>query len=35
MERILGLAFQIRDDIIDIESPSEISGKDQGSDIIK
>ena len=30
----LGLAFQIRDDIIDIESPSEISGKDQGSDLL-
>ena len=30
----LGLAFQIRDDIIDIESPSGISGKDQGSDIL-
>ena len=28
----IGLAFQITDDIIDIESPSEISGKDQGSD---
>ena len=28
----IGLAFQIQDDIIDIESPS-ISGKDQGSDI--
>ena len=29
----IGLAFQIQDDIIDIESPSYISGKDQGSDI--
>ena len=29
----IGLAFQIQDDIIDIESPSSISGKDQGSDI--
>ena len=28
----IGLAFQIQDDIIDIESPSSISGKDQGSD---
>ena len=28
----VGLAFQIQDDIIDIESPSSISGKDQGSD---
>ena len=31
----IGLAFQIQDDIIDIESPSSISGKDQGSDIEK
>ena len=31
----IGLAFQIQDDIIDIESPSSISGKDQGSDINK
>ncbi|MDG2060262.1 MAG: polyprenyl synthetase family protein [SAR86 cluster bacterium] len=30
----IGLAFQITDDIIDIESPSEISGKNQGSDIL-
>ena len=29
----IGLAFQIQDDIIDIESPSSISGKEQGSDI--
>jgi geranylgeranyl diphosphate synthase type II len=29
----IGLAFQIQDDIIDIESPSYVSGKDQGSDI--
>tara|TARA_Y100000590_G_scaffold57290_3_gene60201 strand:- start:14352 stop:15224 length:873 start_codon:yes stop_codon:yes gene_type:complete len=29
----IGLAFQIRDDIIDIESPTEISGKTQGSDL--
>ena len=29
----IGLAFLIQDDIIDIESPSSISGKDQGSDI--
>ena len=31
----IGLAFQIQDDIIDIESPSYLSGKDQGSDITK
>ena len=31
----IGLAFQIQDDIIDIESPSTVSGKDQGSDIAK
>ena len=31
----IGLAFQIQDDIIDIESPSAISGKDQGSDVEK
>ena len=31
----IGLAFQIQDDIIDIESPSSVSGKDQGSDITK
>jgi len=31
----LGLAFQIRDDIIDIESPEEVSGKKQGSDILQ
>ena len=31
----IGLAFQIQDDIIDIESPSTLSGKDQGSDIEK
>jgi geranylgeranyl diphosphate synthase type II len=30
--RCLGLAFQIADDIIDVESPSEISGKDAGCD---
>ena len=29
----IGLAFQIQDDIIDIESPSSVSGKDQGSDL--
>ncbi len=29
----IGLAFQIRDDIIDIESSSEILGKTQGADI--
>ena len=32
MDLRIGLAFQIQDDIIDIESPSSISGKDQGSD---
>ena len=31
----IGLAFQIQDDIIDIESPSYVSGKDQGSDVTK
>ena len=31
----IGLAFQIQDDIIDIESPSILSGKDQGSDVEK
>ena len=31
----IGLAFQIQDDIIDIESPSSVSGKDQGSDVEK
>ena len=31
----IGLAFQIQDDIIDIESPSALSGKDQGSDVEK
>ena len=30
----IGLAFQIRDDIIDLESPSEVSGKTQGADIL-
>ena len=29
----IGLAFQIQDDIIDIESPASISGKNQGSDL--
>ena len=29
----IGLAFQIQDDIIDIESPALISGKNQGSDL--
>ena len=33
--RKIGLAFQIQDDIIDIESPASVSGKDQGSDIGK
>lgn len=31
----IGLAFQIRDDVIDLESPPEVSGKTQGSDLIK
>lgn len=31
----VGLAFQIRDDIIDVESPSSESGKPQGSDAMK
>ncbi len=31
----IGLAFQIRDDIIDLESPSEVSGKTQGADELK
>ena len=31
----IGLAFQIQDDIIDIESPASVSGKDQGSDVGK
>ena len=31
----VGLAFQIRDDVIDLESPPEVSGKTQGSDLIK
>ena len=31
----IGLAFQIRDDIIDVESPSSESGKPQGSDAMK
>ena len=30
----IGLAFQIRDDIIDLQSPSEISGKTQGADVL-
>lgn len=32
--RSLGLAFQIADDIIDVESPAEVSGKDSGSDAV-
>ena len=31
----VGLAFQIRDDIIDLQSPTEISGKTQGSDVLQ
>ena len=31
----VGLAFQIRDDIIDLQSPSEISGKTQGADVLQ
>lgn len=31
----IGLAFQIQDDILDIESPTEILGKKQGADIAK
>ena len=31
----VGLAFQIRDDIIDLQSPTEISGKTQGADIVQ
>ena len=31
----VGLAFQIQDDIIDIESPTSVSGKNQGSDIVQ
>jgi len=31
----IGLAFQIQDDIIDIESPASVSGKNQGSDIVQ
>ncbi len=30
--RSLGLAFQIADDILDVESPSEVTGKDSGAD---
>ena len=30
----IGLAFQIRDDIIGLESPSEVSGKTQGADVL-
>ena len=33
--RCLGLAFQISDDIIDVESSSELTGKDSGSDAVK
>ena len=33
--RSLGLAFQISDDIIDVESPSEVTGKDSGADAEK
>ena len=31
----VGLAFQIRDDIIDLQSPTEISGKTRGSDLFQ
>jgi len=31
----VGLAFQIRDDIIDLQSPTEISGKTRGSDLLQ
>jgi geranylgeranyl diphosphate synthase type II len=33
--RCIGLAFQISDDIIDVESPSEVTGKDSGVDAAK
>jgi geranylgeranyl diphosphate synthase type II len=33
--RCLGLAFQISDDILDVESPSEVTGKDSGADAAK
>lgn len=33
--RALGLAFQISDDIIDVESSSEVTGKDSGADAAK
>ena len=33
--RCLGLAFQISDDILDVESPSEVTGKDSGADAVK
>lgn len=33
--RCIGLAFQISDDIIDVESTSEVTGKDSGSDSAK
>jgi geranylgeranyl diphosphate synthase type II len=33
--RCLGLAFQISDDIIDIEFSSEVTGKDSGADAVK